>query len=133
MSQFRPMLTSHGVTEQQWRVIRVLAEEEQLEISLLAERTSILGPSLSRILKNLESKGLLTKKQDKADGRRHWIKINAKGRRLIKTIEPHSREIYEHIEHAITAEKFEQLTSLLQAISSDLINHNNKNDTDLNG
>ena len=31
MARFRPMLRSHGLTEQQWRVIRVLAAADGLD------------------------------------------------------------------------------------------------------
>ena len=53
MTHFRPMLRSHGVTEQQWRVLRALMEHEELEVTQLAERSFILSPRLSRILQNL--------------------------------------------------------------------------------
>ena len=57
MAHFRPMLREHGLTEQQWRVLRVLASEEQLDTGELASRTVLLAPSLSRILQSLESEG----------------------------------------------------------------------------
>ena len=31
MSRFRPVLNQHGVTEQQWRILRVLLDEDGLE------------------------------------------------------------------------------------------------------
>ena len=54
MARFRPHVARHGVTEQQWRVIRVLAAaDEALEAGTIAERACIMPPSLSRILKTL--------------------------------------------------------------------------------
>ena len=58
MTHFRPMLARHRVTEQQWRVIRVLHEQSPLGATEVAERASILGPSLTRIIKALESRKL---------------------------------------------------------------------------
>ena len=61
MSHFRPMLDRHGVNEQQWRVIRVLAEAGQMDASEVAERANILAPSLTRMIKALSERGLIVK------------------------------------------------------------------------
>src|SRR5579884_2550197 len=70
MRAFRPGLREHGVTEQQWRVLRALAGLGPLEITDLAARTCLLPPSLSRILPELESRGLVTRRQVASDMRR---------------------------------------------------------------
>ncbi|GIT39591.1 MAG: hypothetical protein Ct9H300mP8_07870 [Gammaproteobacteria bacterium] len=61
MSRFRPMLRGHGLTEQQWRVVRVLASEKELDIGDLSQKTFLLAPSLTRILKALVRDGLVTR------------------------------------------------------------------------
>ncbi|MGO7998126.1 hypothetical protein ACC734_37775, partial [Rhizobium ruizarguesonis] len=43
MGHFRPMLALHDVTEQQWRVIRILAEAGTLDASEMSERAFILA------------------------------------------------------------------------------------------
>ena len=50
MEQFRPLLREHGITEQQWRVLRALSGVRKVNASELAEITCISMPSLSRIL-----------------------------------------------------------------------------------
>ena len=59
MDHFRPHLHYHGVTEQQWRVLRALVEFGSLDAGTLARRVCLLMPSLSRILRDLASAGLL--------------------------------------------------------------------------
>ncbi|EBU8132120.1 homoprotocatechuate degradation operon regulator HpaR, partial [Salmonella enterica subsp. enterica serovar Java] len=44
MAQFRPMLARHDLTEQQWRVIRALAEHGQIDASELSARAFVLAP-----------------------------------------------------------------------------------------
>lgn len=44
MERFRPVLNSHDITEQQWRVIRVLQEHGATDASKLAELACILPP-----------------------------------------------------------------------------------------
>ena len=51
MRQFRPSLREHGLTEQQWRILRALAAVDTIEVTELARTAFLLGPSLSRILR----------------------------------------------------------------------------------
>ena len=50
MSRFRPVLNKHGVTEQQWRILRVLLDEDGLEPRQLCERCLISSPSIAGVL-----------------------------------------------------------------------------------
>src|ERR1700733_13067605 len=56
MRQFRPSLRDHGLTEQQWRILRALASVDRIEVTELARVAFLLGPSLSRILRDLEAR-----------------------------------------------------------------------------
>src|SRR3954463_7100586 len=59
MRQFRPSLREHGLTEQQWRLLRALAALDAAEVGALARTASRLAPSLSRILRDLEARSLI--------------------------------------------------------------------------
>src|SRR5437762_11711484 len=93
MQRFRPHLRAHGVTDQQWRIIRALIEVDELEILDLSARCCIHAASLSRILPKLEADGILTRRVNEADQRRIIVAIAAHGKRLFDTIAPHSEEI----------------------------------------
>jgi len=83
MARFRPMLARHDITEQQWRVIRVLSEESPLDATEVAIRASILAPSLTRIIKALEARRLITRGKFADDGRRVQLAMfKAYSRRL---------------------------------------------------
>src|SRR5690348_15475653 len=69
MRQFRPSLRRHGLTEQQWRILRALATVDASEVTELARTAFLLGPSLSRILRDLEARNLIERKIAKADQR----------------------------------------------------------------
>src|SRR2546430_5045145 len=58
MRQFRPSLRNHGLTEQQWRILRAFTAEDEIQVTELARVAFLLGPSLSRILRELESRHL---------------------------------------------------------------------------
>ncbi len=117
MSRFRPMLKAHGVTEQQWRVVRVLAEAKEIDVTQLADRTSILGPSLSRILRALEQQKIIRKQQDKKDGRIFWVQLTRQGEELIKTIQPDSIRIYAEIETLLGKHSIDRLLGLLAEVT----------------
>ena len=72
-----------GVTEQQWRVLRVLQEEGPQEPTLIAERACLLLPSLTRILKKLEDKNLILRRIDLNDSRRQIVEISEEGLAII--------------------------------------------------
>ncbi|MGG7568017.1 homoprotocatechuate degradation operon regulator HpaR [Rhodovulum sp. DZ06] len=120
MQRFRPMLASHGLTEQQWRVLRTLGAHAELEVSQLAERSVILGPSLSRILRNFESQGLVKKRQDEADRRRYWLSLSEEGRAVIARVQPDSERIYAEIEAVLGAEAMRKMVGELNAITDRL-------------
>lgn len=51
MRRFKPHVDAHGLTIQQWRVIRTLADGGPLDSNTLAARCVILPPSLTRIFR----------------------------------------------------------------------------------
>lgn len=118
MRQFRPMLESHGVNEQQWRVLRVLAESDALDASEVASRASILAPSLTRMIRTMEDKGLIARGRDEADARRVMLSIAPAGMAVIRAASPESRRIYREIEATYGPERMAQLVDLLNALSA---------------
>ena len=94
MRHFRASLRNHGLTEQQWRILRALASVDTIEVTELARVAFLLGPSLSRILRDLEARRLIERKVAKADLRRGVVSISAKGVRLIEAVAPSSEVIY---------------------------------------
>jgi len=116
MAHFRPMLARHDITEQQWRVLRVLAEAGPLEATELANRASILPPSLTRIIKALEERRLMTRNKVKDDGRRALLAITASGVALIEDLAPERVAIYDAIEKRFGGEEHEKLLDMLESL-----------------
>ncbi|RYE86572.1 MAG: homoprotocatechuate degradation operon regulator HpaR [Hyphomicrobiales bacterium] len=114
MGHFRPILAEHDVTEQQWRVIRVLGEQSPLDASELAERASILAPSLTRIIKALEDRDLITRSRGPDDGRRVLLAIAPKGFLLLERVAPASSAIYRAVERRFGVERYALLLDLLE-------------------
>jgi homoprotocatechuate degradation regulator HpaR len=117
MENFRPMLSRNHVTEQQWRVMRVLAEAGKLDATDVAKRASILAPSLTRIIRALEERKLIKRLKDTVDGRRVILEISHTGLDLIQKALPESSSIHEKLEREIGAEKLNALLNMLDEIS----------------
>lgn len=113
LKPFRAHLDAHGITVQQWRVIRALAEGEALTPTELAERCVLLPPSLTRMLKTLTEAGLLERVADD-DARRRRVGLTDAGRALYDRASVQSRAIYERIEEVYGADNLERLLDLLE-------------------
>lgn len=120
MERFRPMLSAHDVSEQQWRVMRVLQEAGELDASRLAERACVLPPSLTRMLKSLEARGFIALRRDPQDGRRMQVSLTVTGDDFIAQVAPESVAIYREIEKQIGAEEISDLLDRLEALLSAL-------------
>ena len=117
MRRFRPMLAEHGLTEQQWRVIRALAASElPLDVGEIADATFLLGPSLSRILSNLEDRSLILRRQDPHDQRRSSVELSPDGRSLFAEIAPESEQVYSKIEASFGSDRLNELLTLLSEL-----------------
>lgn len=116
MRCFRPSLRRFGITEQQWRVLRALSSVASLEVADLARSTCLLGPSLSRILADLDARGLIARDTDPRDLRRGVITISQKGADLIQTVTPVSETIYREITTRFGEEKLATLQALLREL-----------------
>jgi homoprotocatechuate degradation regulator HpaR len=120
MRQFRPSLRRHGLTEQQWRILRALASVEASEVTELARTAFLLGPSLSRILRDLEARRLIERKAAAEDLRRAVVSISEKGLKLMETVAPTSEAIYGAIARRYGARKLAELHEMLGALEESL-------------
>jgi homoprotocatechuate degradation regulator HpaR len=120
MRQFRPSLRKHDLTEQQWRILRALAAVDAIEVTELARIACLLGPSLSRILRDLEARGLIERRALKTDLRRAVLSISARGLRLIAEVAPSSEAIYAVITRRYGARKLGELQTMLAELEVSL-------------
>ncbi|MDR0238254.1 homoprotocatechuate degradation operon regulator HpaR [Acinetobacter sp.] len=114
---FRPALNEMGLTEQQWRVICVLYQYDELENNHLAELTCILRPSLTGIVNRMADQNLIIKSKDLHDQRVSLIKLTHEGRQYFETQAMKMEASYKIIKEQYGAEKIQQLMALLHDLS----------------
>lgn len=117
MSRFRPLLDAEGINEQQWRVIRVLAEAGPLDATQVAARANILAPSLTRMIRALTERGLISKSGDAEDRRRLVLAITPAAEALIRQVSPHSLAVYAALERDFGPERMAALLTLLNDLA----------------
>ena len=113
MSPIRDMLAETGLTEQQWRVLRVLDENGPMAANKLASGAGLLLPSLTRITAAMTAKGLITRMQDQNDRRRQVIGITNKGRAIITDKSEQAANIIEGFRTKLGHGEYETLLDLL--------------------
>ncbi|HTV71474.1 MAG TPA: homoprotocatechuate degradation operon regulator HpaR [Rhizobiaceae bacterium] len=117
MARFRPILAARDVSEQQWRVLRVLAEAGPLDATEVAERACLLAPSLTRIMRSLEERRFITRDRDTGDGRRVRLAISAAGIAFINEVAPASKQLYSEIEARFGKERIDKLLDMLNELA----------------
>ena len=116
MQRFRPHLNARGLNEQQWRILRALAEVEVLEIQEIAAHCRILPQSLSRILPRLEADGLVSRRGHPQDQRRVLVALTGEGRSLFAAMHAESEAIYDAIAAEIGPDRLDVLYLLLDEV-----------------
>ncbi|QDL39437.1 homoprotocatechuate degradation operon regulator HpaR [Rhodoferax sediminis] len=116
MAHTRPSLRAHALSDQQWRVLRVLGEHGVVETGRVAREAFILGPSLTGVLARMERDGLIRRERDPEDQRRTVVEATTKGLKLVgklsATIEAH----YAWMEQSLGKQKLAQLYKLLDTV-----------------
>jgi homoprotocatechuate degradation regulator HpaR len=120
MRHFRPKLQAANLTEQQWRTLRALGNGEEMEATRLAVATFLLAPSLTRILRDLEARGLVLRRAGPRDARVALIKLSPEGATLLRELGAHSEQIYSAIEARLGRERLNALMLELSAVAQDL-------------
>ena len=116
MAHTRPALRQHALSDQQWRVLRVLGEFGSIETGLIAREAFILGPSLTGVLARMERDGLVLRERDPTDQRRTVVKATSKGRSLVKKLSATIEAHYLQMEAVLGKQKLAELYALLDAL-----------------
>ena len=117
MAPIRKMLQRAGITEQQWRVLRVLSEYGPLDAGSLARRAALMPASLSRIVQSMETGGYIARKPDPDDRRRQHIAIASKGQSVIESHRAEAADIAACYREILGDDDHDTLLALLQKLA----------------
>jgi len=116
MAFFRPLLNEHDLTEQQWRVIRILRRQGELESHQLAQLACILKPSMTGVLARLERDGIVRRRKSAEDQRRVFVALTELGQQRFVDMSGGMESNYLRIQEQFGEEQLEQLMTLLEKL-----------------
>lgn len=116
MAQIRPNLRAQGLSDQQWRVLRVLGEGGPMETGRIAREAYLLGPSLTGVLARMERDGLVRRERDPADQRRTVVAATPRGMALVCELSEAIEAHYARIEQDLGKAQLQQLYDLLDRL-----------------
>jgi homoprotocatechuate degradation regulator HpaR len=123
IGHFRPVLNAHGITEQQWRVVRVLLDAGALEPREIGELCRLSSPSLAGVLSRMEELGFVDRKRVAHDQRRVRVSLTPRSRALAARMAPEIEAVYARVERLLGAEFSRHLYEALDALIEKLPDH----------
>lgn len=118
MQFFRPSLNRFGLTEQQWRIIRVLRQQGEMESYQLAEQVCILKPSMTGVLQRMERDGLVRRRKAEHDHRRMLVSLDSAGHAVFDEMRDEVEANYRRLEERFSEKKVQQLLRLLNELKN---------------
>lgn len=120
MPVYRELFAQFGVTEQQWRVLRVIWKSDEVTAAEVSKQTLLPSPSLVGILDRLESKDLVERVRSTSDRRRTYIRATTKGRVLQAEVLPLVEQIQSHLEATVSDAEWDALKFTLNKINQSM-------------
>jgi len=118
IAPLRPILREFNVTEPQWRVMRVVNDRAPIDATSIAEIGQLRAPSVTRILRELEDRGLIERAADENDRRRALVVLSKEGQEMVNASAQRMLYIMSEYSNRFGAQRLEQLTDELRALSS---------------
>lgn len=125
-AQFHAKVRDSGLRVPEWRVLAILVDRDGAMITRLAETALIEQSRLTRIIDQMDTRGLLRRKSDSDDRRRVRIFLTAKGRRLATSLIEDAREHEKALLASLADSNVDQLKPLLVALVSKLQETDNR-------
>lgn len=120
ISRFRPLLHANGLTEQQWRILRVVHDAHALEQRQIAQACGMSAPSLAGVLSRMEALGLVKRARPAHDQRRVRVVLTAGSRDLVAVLAPQIEGVYRQLEADLGAAVIGDLIQSLDSILATL-------------
>ncbi|TVX95951.1 MarR family winged helix-turn-helix transcriptional regulator [Cohnella terricola] len=110
---FQSKLKEYDITTEQWSVLYQVDQSEGLIQKEIAERSGKDRPATTRILDQLEQKGLVGKRVGEHDRRSFKVYITDKGRELVQRTAPIERQLNADLRQCLSEEEYDVLLELL--------------------
>ena len=116
MPRFRAVFREVGLTEQQWRILRVLWERGEVSARELADQALIPPQSLVGVVKRLEKRNLVVRRPNDVDRRGVLVRTTADGEELKDLVTPRVDAVYRELQMSLDPDDWAQLLHGLACI-----------------
>ena len=106
----------YGITRREWRVLALLAHDEGLLSSQLAERAQLDRAQTSKAITSLAAKKLVRRETRAADRRQASLALTDEGRAVYAALLPHVQEINRELLAVLGAGEAPRLESMLERL-----------------
>lgn len=113
---FREIFIQHDLTETQWRVLRILWENDKATSAKLAQDALVPPPSLVGVLDRLEKRELVTRTRSSEDRRIVFVKSTDQGKELARRVLPLVEDINTRLEASVSDLEWRQMVTTLEKI-----------------
>jgi len=117
MPRFRRIFNEYGLTEQQWRVLRVLWEHNEIALRELSDLTLIPAPSLVGVVDRLGAAGLVSRRRSNNDRRVLYVLATQAGTALQKKVRPKVDAAYGELRDSFDDSSWQELLNGLERVS----------------
>src|SRR5262249_22616436 len=118
--RFGAGLAPHGLTIPMWRIIAVLHGRGATRFHVLVSQTLIEPPTLSRLLKELRSKGYVSRTSSSVDARGVLITPTKKALALVEEMTPFAYEVEQETLAGLTEDEAEMFRRLVKRVCAHL-------------
>lgn len=112
------ILKEHGLTEQQYNVLRILKGQKGSPLNLYMIQGRMLHrmSNATRIVEKLRLKGLVDRSICQENRRQVEISITEEGERMLERVEPDVKELHEELAQELSEGEAEELHRLLEKV-----------------
>ncbi len=101
-------------TEEHWRILHVLSDEQGRSMGELAELVLLNGPALTKNIDKLVSRGVVQRAADASDNRKVLVFVSDLGLEVVARLKERVDAHHTSIEEALGPRKTSQLKRLLE-------------------
>jgi DNA-binding MarR family transcriptional regulator len=103
-----------GMPASRFLLMRLLAiTEKDVGVMDLARRLGINAAAVTRQVKEMQDEGLIRRRADPQDGRRNYVSLSPKGRKLFAAIHDRNHEFERSLSSVISAEEMAAAAAVL--------------------
>lgn len=126
--QFHLRVRELGLRVPEWRVLACLHDQDGLMLTQLARYALLEQSRMTRIVDQMEKRGLVVRKSDQEDGRRVWVHLTEAGQNLSDQVVDDAKQHETALLSALSPEDAMMIKPTLERLLASVNSLNSKTD-----